>query len=320
MGIHFRHAEPADLPRCKALMREQNRGAYRPDLIDRLPEFWQLFMRSRCHAVHVFVDDAQPADEAIQGFASGVFVSPEFIENHLAEPSPYVAQEILERHLAGRSPLLSENDVAATHASEGVHVIGLDFAFHRADWHRLSTLRWLSVLHRSMREFLDGYRLHSYYREIFGRDLYLIARAGGFRLETDYRKGPHAASVSRLPPAQRPYLFGMNSDQSKRRIGSMASIFFQAEEPQFHFSRAEQNLLLVTLRNASDEEAARQLYVSLHTIKMRWRAAFERASERRPDLFPPHEPGAPRGVERRTQLLSYLRDHMEELRPRRNSR
>lgn len=319
MGIHFRHAEPGDLPRCLDLIRRQNRGCYRLDLIDQLPEFWLSLIRSRRHALHLFVDDAKPASEAVQGLGSAVFVNVDFLEQHLAEPAPYLAQQILERFLAGQSPLLSRNAMAASQTSEGLHVIGIDFAFDQGNWLRPATFRWLPVVQNSAREFLGGYRLGSYYREIFGRDLFWITRAGGIRLESDYRKGPHA-SVSRLPPLERPYLVGMNADQAKRRIGSLASTFFQAQEPQFHFSPAEQDLLLLALRNVSDEESAIVLSVSTHTIKMRWRAAFDRISQNRPDLFPPHEPGTPRGNERRTRLLSYLRDHMEELRARNQSR
>ncbi|MFN0037900.1 MAG: helix-turn-helix transcriptional regulator [Burkholderiales bacterium] len=319
MGIHFRHAEPGDLPRCLELVRSQNRGCYRLDLIDRLPEFWLFLIRSRRHVIHVFVDDARPVGERIQGLVSAVFVSADFLQQHLAEPAPYLAQRILDRFLAGESPLLSPRAIAASHTSEGVNVIGIDFAFYQENWLRPATLRWLPVVQNSAREFLAGYRLRSYYREIFGRDLFWISRAGGYRLETDYHKGPHAA-VSQLTPPQRPYLFGMNADQAKRRTGSMGSIFFQSQEPQFHFSPAEQDLLLLALRDVSDEEAAAALSISVHTIKMRWRAAFDRTSQYRPDLFPRHEPGTPRGNERRTKLLRYLRDHMEELRARNHSR
>lgn len=319
MGIHFRHAEPGDLPRCAELVRSQNRGCYRPDLIDRLPEFWLFLMRSRRHVVHVFVDDAKPVAERIQGLVSAVFVSADFLQQQLAEPAPYLAQRILDLYLAGESPLLSPGAIAASHSAEGVNVIGIDFAFYQESWLRPATLRWLPVAQNSARDFLAGYRLRSYYREIFGRDLFWISRAGGFRLETDYRKGPHAA-VSQLTPPQRPYLFGMNADQAKRRSGTMGSIFFQAQAPQLHFSTAEQELLLLALRNVGDEEAAKVLNVSVHTIKMRWRSAFDRTSQNRPDLFPAHEPGTPRGNERRTLLLGYLRDHLEELRPRAKSR
>lgn len=314
MGIHFRHADPGDFPRCLELIHRQSRGCYRLDLIDRLPQFWLSLIRSRQHVVHVFVDDAKPASEAVQGLVSAVFVNGDFLEQHLADPAPYLAQQILERFLAGNSPLLSPKSMPTSQTPQGLYVVGIDFAFEQGNWLRPQTFRWLPAVQASAHEFLDGYRLQAYYREIFGRDLFWITRAGGFRLATDYRKGPHAA-VSRLAPAERPYLLGMNADQATRRLGSLGSMFFQSQEPQLHLSPAEQDLLLLALRNVSDEEAANVLCVSIHTIKMRWRSAFDRTSQSRPDLFPPHEPGTQRGNERRTRLLGYLRDHMEELRP-----
>jgi hypothetical protein len=54
-------------------------------------------------------------------------------------------------------------------------------------------------------------------------------------------------------------------------------------------------------------------------VKKRWHAIYERVEEVDRELLPPwngngSRPGA-RGAERRRQLLGYLRQHPEELRP-----
>ena len=79
---------------------------------------------------------------------------------------------------------------------------------------------------------------------------------------------------------------------------------------------AQQDLLCLALRHLPDPAIAERLGVSPHTIAMRWRNVLTHVSDVRPDLFPPHEPGTPRGSERRSALLAYLRERMQELRPR----
>lgn len=70
----------------------------------------------------------------------------------------------------------------------------------------------------------------------------------------------------------------------------------------------------MALRGVADARIAERLGISPHTVTMRWRSILEHASQCRPDLFPPHEPGMPRGAERRSALLAYLRQHMQEVR------
>jgi hypothetical protein len=103
--------------------------------------------------------------------------------------------------------------------------------------------------------------------------------------------------------------------QAQRRTGSFMWWFFQHADPQLRFTPAEQDLLVLALRNLSDADAAARLHLSPHTVAMRWRSLLARASEHRPDLFPPHD-GVSRGPERRSTLLAWLRQHPEELRPR----
>jgi hypothetical protein len=170
MGIHFRHAEPGDLPRCLELIRSQNRGCYRLDLIDRLPEFWLFLIRSRRHVIHVFVDDAKPVGERIQGLVSAVFVRADFLQQHLVEPAPYLAQRILDLYLAGESPASPDHRGFAYVGR--VNVIGMILRYQES-WLRPATLRWLPVVQNSARGSLPVIAA-VLLPEIFGRDLFWI--------------------------------------------------------------------------------------------------------------------------------------------------
>ena len=66
------------------------------------------------------------------------------------------------------------------------------------------------------------------------------------------------------------------------------------------------------------ETLATSLSLSPWTVKKRWRAIYERVADIDRDLLPPsiaYGPTSSRGAERRRQLLNYLRQHVEELRP-----
>jgi hypothetical protein len=85
------------------------------------------------------------------------------------------------------------------------------------------------------------------------------------------------------------------------------------------FSRAEQQLLLSAFPGGPDEELSDHLGISHSTIKNTWRSIYDRAASRLPELFAEESSATTiislRGKEKRRRILSYLRDHPEELRP-----
>lgn len=311
MGVHFRHAELEDLPRCADLMRQWGRLDYGDALCDRLFQFWRPLIGHVHHALHVFVEDDGRSAPVVRGLASGVFVDPAFIAGELAAPSAGLSRRIIELTLEGRSPIATRTALAAGQCGDGVHAIGLDFALEHDNFANPLTLRWMPPMLSSARDWLAGWRVQSFHREIAGRDLYTLARTTAMpvrrlRVPTDGAKGT---------PRPR-YLTGGSRADADSRVGALMWWFFQVGDTEFRFTPAQQDLLCLALRQWPDGVIAERLGVSPHTVTMRWRATLAHASEVRPDLFPPHEPGTPRGAERRSTLLAYLRDRMQELRPR----
>jgi len=92
-----------------------------------------------------------------------------------------------------------------------------------------------------------------------------------------------------------------------------AGLFHHRQQPQIAFTPSEQELLEVALEGADDAAAAKSLFVSVAAIKRRWAGIFERVAAIRPDLCPPAD-GA-RGIQKRQRVLTYVRNHPEELRP-----
>jgi hypothetical protein len=73
----------------------------------------------------------------------------------------------------------------------------------------------------------------------------------------------------------------------------------------------------VALLGRTDPETADELVVSLSAVKRCWESVYARASLGLPELLPDDSLylAGGRGMEKRRRLLSYLREHAEELRP-----
>lgn len=118
----------------------------------------------------------------------------------------------------------------------------------------------------------------------------------------------------------RPFLLGTEREIALENWGSWMSRFFVWSPPQLGFAPAEQRLLLLALRGRTDDKLAGDLELSPSTIKNMWRSIFERVERRFPSLLPSASStldGAEvrRGKEKRERLLTYLREHPEDLRP-----
>lgn len=310
MAAHYRHAEPSDLPRCAELMRRWDRLGYGAALCDRLPHFWQPLVGHVHHALHVFVDDAAEPARAVCGLASGVFVRSEFMAGERDRPAAGLSRRIIELTLEGRSPIATRAELAAGQGGAGVQAVGVDFCLEHDDGAHPRLLRWLPAMLASARDWLAGWRVQSFHREVAGRDLRALARGAAV-----------PSRALKLPPGTagdgRPrYLLGAHRADAESRVGAFMWWFFQVGDTEFRFTAAQQELLCLALRRHTDAAIAAQLGVSPHTVAMRWRSVLAHASQVRPDRFPPHEPGSPRGAERRSELLAHLRDRMQELRPR----
>lgn len=96
-----------------------------------------------------------------------------------------------------------------------------------------------------------------------------------------------------------------------------ANLLFHYLEPHLDFHDPEQQLLIAALKGATDQELSNELGVNVSTVKKRWRSIFIKVEDLMPELFT--SLGAlddgKRGPQRRHLVLSYVREHPEELRP-----
>jgi len=99
-------------------------------------------------------------------------------------------------------------------------------------------------------------------------------------------------------------------------VGSL----FDYQPPRFWFSASEQRLLIHSIRERTETNGvlAKELRVSLPTVKKMWLSIYDRVAEHAPELTAGDGKSGvdgKRGKEKRRRLLAYLQNHPEELRP-----
>ena len=92
------------------------------------------------------------------------------------------------------------------------------------------------------------------------------------------------------------------------------------QPPVLYLSASEQRMLMRCMSNdtGTNSALARQLNVSLPTVKKMWLSIYDRVAAHKPEWMAEASrsaAGSKRGKEKKRRLLAYLPDHPEELRP-----
>jgi hypothetical protein len=132
------------------------------------------------------------------------------------------------------------------------------------------------------------------------------------------RRFADEAEVSGLPEAVRPVFMGLTRDEAQMRLpGTTLRNCFECDPPRFRFSAQQRRLLWLALFDDADVALMPALGVSVHGLKKLWRGIYERVDLVEPGFF--GDDGADdegkRGPEKRRQVLAYVRQRLEELRP-----
>jgi DNA-binding CsgD family transcriptional regulator len=225
--------------------------------------------------------------------------------------------QLARLHLAHQLPILSQAEVARANAEKGLNVM---VCFEGWEEILLDREEFRAVREKQRTAFqmaLSGYHLKEFLANPLGEDaLEELIDAGALmrRNYSDYVRGGNGCAVS-IPQAR---LVGLTKEEADLHPGRHLAGLFVHAQPRFHFSHSEQELLQRALSGETAEDLAMSLCISLWTVKKRWHAIYERVGAADAELLPPISDGADpheRGAERRRRLLSYLRQHPEELRP-----
>ena len=284
--------------------------------IQLLPAVWSHLLGRE--AFHAFVIElSESGREKIVMVDIAVFVTDDFARRMKTRPFMWIGPELTQRIAEGGSPLLSDHEVAAANSSGTLNCLLLSGCVHP------QYVAEPEVLNFSVGAFFE---VHSgyYLRELVAQaenecHLQEVLASGGLVLCD--RKGTYRSFCAEDVRGlwQRPHVLGITRELAERQIGTWISTIFRYQRPRLGLTRNRQRLLTAAMNGSTDPELAAELGVSLAVVKKSWRDIYDRVHDRIPNLFPSEgsreRSGSERGRAKKHRLLSYVREHPEELRP-----
>jgi hypothetical protein len=295
----WRELDESDLPTCLE-MQPMSIG---DEIVGRQTalKVWKDLLRSPAFVARVI----EAANGRILGFGSSLFVSPEFMDREMLNPRFGINSRIVASIASHESVALPYDQIARANAGAGLHTV-----FLSACWWKTSGPAEFAEMMRlsasSCSEALAGYRLRSAVVELTGEQARALesTHAGGWRLIRDFPEADRALTI-------------LTKEDSLTVTASIASTLFHYDEPVLGLRASDQQLLGVAQKGATDREVAVKLNLTVPAVKRRWLGVFARIEALKPHLFAKLAAGSDgkRGPQRRHRVLSYVREHPEELRP-----
>ncbi|MGB6545523.1 MAG: hypothetical protein WBE97_07845 [Candidatus Acidiferrales bacterium] len=272
-----------------------------------------------CSAM-VFEDVEEGSGRArsrMAGIGVTVCVSGDFLREVKTPPFFWIGPELAKRVARGDSPLLSEKQLREANSGSGLNLMV---------WHaciRMEAIKRVEVWQELMTTFLDEHRGFLFSCIAVQADslehLEGIRNTGGRLLKPASGRYEDFEGKNLGEIISEPHILGLTRQTALEQLGSWIGLLFVHEPPRFGFSRSEQRLLLAALAGGTDEELSEQLGIALSTTKKMWRSVYHRVAAINPELIPndSREDGvtSKRGKSKKQRLMTYLRDHREELRP-----
>jgi len=282
-----------------------------------LPGLWRRLVDEPSMVSAVIEDLTQPAGTRIQAWGVTMILPRTLVETLAldAQPEPFVSRRIYEALLDGSFVPMSDREIGEANARGELTMIILHFSQRTPapDITDPTVQKVIAMANDTFRTFHDGYNLKAIYYEAGGVNDLVAAAAGFERLQ--YRD---ESALAELPPERRLAFYGLTRARAATMIpGPPARNAFEHQPPLFGFSASQRRLLWLALFDDSDEALMEPLDVTIHGLKKLWRGIYERIQDRMPEFFGTETDSdeGRRGPEKRRQVLAYVRQRPEELRP-----
>jgi hypothetical protein len=318
MRLRSRQTQVTDLRGCaEAFLSDPvQRSRYGP-IGANLASAWMAVLRSGS-LISVVLEDMEPRMPRLVGLGVSVFVTDEFLNGCKTPPLFWIGPELTNRVQKGRAPILSPNAIRDANSGAGLNLV-VWAVFTRGEGPEEINLVNLEMMQSFVRDH-SGYCI----KEMLGPQA-PVARHVRYSLDNGLLvwnssggRYDRAVKIDLERLVRAPFILGITRELALRNLGTWVTPIFVLRPPLAFFPPSEQRLLQAALRGSTDEELSDELGVSLSFVKKAWRSIYDRAGVRIPELFPydlPDELEGGRGKEKKQRLLSYVRDHPEELRP-----
>jgi hypothetical protein len=279
-----------------------------------LPDLWLRLLDEPAIGTTLMEDLALPAGERIQGWGWGIVLPEDWVERHAlsSNPAAHVARQIYADLHQGILPLMSDAQVGLVNAEGRFHFFNF-YTQRRNDLSDPYAQSVLTIANEAFRLSTTGYNTRAMYFETSVRDAPAIAAAGFLQ-----RSYADESSLEGLAPSERPTFLSVTREEALAGLpGTSVRHVFEHHPPLFRFSASQRRLLWLALFDDSDAHLTERLEVSVHGLKKLWRGIYERIEDQMPDFFgdSASDDDGKRGPEKRRQVLAYVRQRPEELRP-----
>lgn len=319
MALRYRTMHAEDVARCVEIVAHNPLVAPRyGDAIADLEGVWRSLLGRLAFTAVVF-EESMGDSLRLMGVGVSAFVSDEFVRDLKTPPLVWIGPEMLRRIIRGESPLLSDKSVAEANTIGGLNLVGWDGATSLDDAKRVD------VLNFSFHTFVDLHR-GFLVKELLGQadsaqHFQAMRNVGSSFFDPELRAFAPWVAGSAEDGVTTPHLIGSTREMALAGTWLSGSALFAYQPPRFCFTSSQQRLLTAALQGGTDDELSQRLDVSLSAVRRCWLSIYDRIAERAPSVLGhatelDDDDRAPaRGKGKKHQVLAYLREHPEELRP-----
>jgi DNA-binding CsgD family transcriptional regulator len=314
MALRNRRMRREDVWACVQLM------ASHPDFMrqygsssDLLRKAWLRQFGSAAFRGVVF-EEIHGAETRMFGVGVLVFVTDDFVEEAKRPPYFWLGPELATRMVNGNSPVLSDKDLRRLNSTSGLNVVPWPLGCRVEDVKRVEVT---SLAIGSFIEQVRGYQLKEFLAQSSVEEETLAMVGAGCTLAAN---GVEHTNIDRegLKVLKHPYVVYLRRERALSSYGSWAGGMFVHEPARIGFATRQQELLIAALRGGTDEELAEELEVSISAVKKAWQSIYAKAEASGAVMDVWNSNGqelTERGKERKRGVLTYVRAHLEELRP-----
>jgi hypothetical protein len=313
--LRYRAMLPSDLAECLPLLPAHlGLSAAQRDAVAAL---WPRLMNEASMIVGVIEDTALPVGQRVQGWGATIILPSAYVLALEIDSAPraHLSRRIYADLLSGELVPMSDRQIGQANAGGELNLFVLHFSTRRTDLSDPYLHRVVATANDAFRAFHDGYQLRAIYYENSAA-AEQIALQSGFNV----RRLVDAHMLQHMDTTARPALYTLTREEARLRLpGTPARNSFEFPPPRFRFNASQRRLLWHALFDDSDDTLLPALEVSTHGLKKLWRGIYERIEDVAPDFFGEGDTDGgddgKRGPEKRRQVLAYVRQRPEELRP-----
>jgi hypothetical protein len=315
MSLTVRATRPADLAACLEIVH----GKYAFSDADQQAALvcWAHLLESRAGLSRVVTTLDGPRAGQILVFVLGAFVTDDFMREALTTLPPHLGLQVVRRWRSGKRVHLNNREIARDNAGEGLNL--LTIAYGTAPGLPPDVdLQARAIMAAAAFGLFSGYRIKHVVQEGLGTELHAYLLTTGVRVVRSFPIRPPVVPCRRDGPPT--HVYGLSRDGRPEDLGPHWWMFFNPPEPRLGLSEGEKETLERALEDETDDDMARSLGISIWTVKKRWQNLYSKVEQVAPAVLSGlgggDESGGTAGVERRRHLLAYVRQHLEEIRPR----